>query len=247
MVINDNDVKVLGRVVATTIEGKVASAEQIFDDTYLDGQFQSDINNEVKEHLNTVDEHLETVDSHLEDVDTHLSTLDDNTVERVTANMYSNPNADPTVEVVYGNGTLHFNFDGLQGDAASIKVGTTTTGEAGSYAKVTNSGTQEDAVFNFTIPRGDKGAKGEKGDGWSIKGFLDSAGSLPGSDNLLGDTYLIGTTTPYSVYMYNGTSFVNVGTATEIKASVIDGGRADTKYGGTRTIDCGGADAFLTV
>ena len=29
MVINDNDVKVLGRVVATTTEGKVASAEQI--------------------------------------------------------------------------------------------------------------------------------------------------------------------------------------------------------------------------
>lgn len=246
MIINNNDVKVLGRVVATTVEGKVASAEQVFDDTYKGGTFQSTINSEMSSQLQTVDTHLSDIDTHLQDVDTHLSTLDDNTIEKVTANMYSHPNTDPTVQVVYGEGTLHFNFDGLQGDAASIKVGTTTTGEAGSQAKVINSGTQEDAIFNFTIPRGDKGTKGEKGDGWTIKGFVDQDSDLPGTAEL-GDTYLVGTTTPYYVYMYKGTQFVNVGTATEIKGSVIDGGRADTKYGGTRTIDCGGADAFLTV
>jgi len=38
-----------------------------------------------------------------------------------------------------------------------------------------------------------------------------------------------------------------VGSLTEVKSGIFDGGRADSKYGGTRTIDCGGADAYLTV
>ena len=36
-------------------------------------------------------------------------------------------------------------------------MGTVTTGEPGSKAAVTNSGTQQNAVLNFTIPRGDAG------------------------------------------------------------------------------------------
>lgn len=40
---------------------------------------------------------------------------------------------------------------------ASVTVGSTTTGDPGSSASVTNSGTTQDAVFDFTIPRGDKG------------------------------------------------------------------------------------------
>ncbi|WP_270374995.1 hypothetical protein [Marinicauda sp. Alg238-R41] len=46
---------------------------------------------------------------------------------------------------------------GSQGLAATIEVGTVTTGAAGSSASVTNSGDENDAVFDFTIPRGDKG------------------------------------------------------------------------------------------
>lgn len=41
---------------------------------------------------------------------------------------------------------------------ASVTVGTVTTGEPGSQASVTNSGTSKDAVFDFTIPRGDTGS-----------------------------------------------------------------------------------------
>lgn len=40
---------------------------------------------------------------------------------------------------------------------ASVTVGSTTTGDPGSSASVTNSGTTQDAVFDFTIPRGTKG------------------------------------------------------------------------------------------
>jgi hypothetical protein len=45
----------------------------------------------------------------------------------------------------------------------TVTVGTTMTGTAGSNASVTNSGTPQDAVLDFTIPRGDTGATGATG------------------------------------------------------------------------------------
>lgn len=53
---------------------------------------------------------------------------------------------------------------GPAGQAATITVGTTTTGEPGTDAYVTNVGSTSAAKFNFTIPRGEKGEKGDKGD-----------------------------------------------------------------------------------
>ena len=47
---------------------------------------------------------------------------------------------------------------GPQGTAATVTIGTTTTGAPGSQAVVTNSGTSSAAVLNFTIPKGDTGA-----------------------------------------------------------------------------------------
>ena len=46
--------------------------------------------------------------------------------------------------------------DGQDWAAATITVGTTTTGGAWTSASVTNSWTSSAAVFNFTIPKGDK-------------------------------------------------------------------------------------------
>lgn len=52
---------------------------------------------------------------------------------------------------------------GNTGAAATIAVGSTTTGVAGSSAAVTNSGTSSAAIFDFAIPRGDKGETGDTG------------------------------------------------------------------------------------
>ena len=46
---------------------------------------------------------------------------------------------------------------GVSGKAATVKVGTVTTVDAESDAAVTNSGTEEDAVLDFKIPKGDSG------------------------------------------------------------------------------------------
>lgn len=52
---------------------------------------------------------------------------------------------------------------GEKGEAATITIGTVTTGDAGTNATVTNSGDENNAVFNFTIPRGADGLPGEDG------------------------------------------------------------------------------------
>lgn len=81
---------------------------------------------------------------------------------------------------------------GPQGAAATIAVGTVTTGEAGTQAVVTNSGTTSAAVFDFTIPQGATGAKGDQGDPSSVNNIaavdgnitLDSDDIPQGSTNL---------------------------------------------------------------
>jgi hypothetical protein len=52
---------------------------------------------------------------------------------------------------------------GIQGLAATVDVGTTVTSPAGQNATVVNVGTQNQAVFNFTIPRGIVGPQGPQG------------------------------------------------------------------------------------
>ena len=52
---------------------------------------------------------------------------------------------------------------GATGAAATVAVGPTTTGAAGSNANVTNTGNASAAVFAFTIPRGAQGDPGAQG------------------------------------------------------------------------------------
>ena len=54
---------------------------------------------------------------------------------------------------------------GAAGTAATIAVGNTITGNPGTNAAVVNTGTNSAAVFQFTIPRGEKGEPGQNGTG----------------------------------------------------------------------------------
>lgn len=53
--------------------------------------------------------------------------------------------------------------DGVPGAAATIQVGAVTTGEPGTQAQVVNVGTENAAMLQFTIPRGQPGADGRDG------------------------------------------------------------------------------------
>ena len=62
--------------------------------------------------------------------------------------------------VIDSSGRLSSTGGGL---AATIEVGTTTTGAAGTNASVTNSGTSNAAILNFVIPAGQPGTNGTNG------------------------------------------------------------------------------------
>lgn len=47
--------------------------------------------------------------------------------------------------------------NGKDGPAATIRIGNVTTGEPGTPAAVNNTGTETNAVLDFTIPRGNPG------------------------------------------------------------------------------------------
>lgn len=51
-------------------------------------------------------------------------------------------------------------IQGIQGEAATITVGTVTTGAPGTSVIINNVGTTTDAIFDFTIPKGDTGDLG---------------------------------------------------------------------------------------
>lgn len=73
-------------------------------------------------------------------------------------------------------------FDGAAGQAATVELGTVTTGETGTPAMVTNTGTPQNAVLNFVLPRGERGARGE--DGVDGKDGKDGAPGKDGADGL---------------------------------------------------------------
>lgn len=77
--------------------------------------------------------------------------------------------------------------DGAPGQAATITVGSVSTGEPGTNASVTNSGTENAAVFDFVIPRGADGTPGQNGqDGADGAAATISVGEVitgePGTD-----------------------------------------------------------------
>ncbi len=51
-------------------------------------------------------------------------------------------------------------LDGGSIQYGRLEIGTTTTGEAGTEAAVTNSGSSSHAILNFTIPKGENGESG---------------------------------------------------------------------------------------
>lgn len=69
-----------------------------------------------------------------------------------------------TISVTDASGTTTADItNGADGQAATISVGTVTTGLPTDPASVTNVGTSSAAVFDFTIPKGDKGDTGSTG------------------------------------------------------------------------------------
>lgn len=80
---------------------------------------------------------------------------------------------------------------GDPGEAATIQVGTVTASDPGSNPQVNNSGTEQDAVFDFVFPRGDPGSMWYQGDaitGTSTSGTVFTGSGIENAE--LNDMYL---------------------------------------------------------
>jgi microcystin-dependent protein len=113
---------------------------------------------------------------------------------------------------------------GPQGPAATVAVGTVTTGEPGTSVSVSNAGTSGAAVLDFTIPRGavgqtgavgpqgPQGIQGPKGDDGAsvvLKGAVNFYADLPTTGNTQGDLYVV--QNDGNGYVWDGADWVNVG------------------------------------
>lgn len=96
---------------------------------------------------------------------------------------------------------------GPTGSAATISVGSVTTGAAGSNATVTNAGTSGAAVFNFSIPKGDTGLTGPQG----LPGQWDTAQVINAQ------------TASYSIAASDAGKLVTVNSATAVNVTVPSG------------------------
>lgn len=137
---------------------------------------------------------------------------------------------------------------GPKGTNATVYIGTTSTGNPGTQASVYNSGTDSNAVLNFTIPRGDKGdtgatgptgptgpegptgPTGPQGPQGAVKSLY--VNSLPASGNE--DTfYLVDKDIPIQTASGTAIQFTNSNTYGESILTEIDGDTEQQTYAGT--------------
>jgi len=122
---------------------------------------------------------------------------------------------------------------GPQGPAGTVTVGTTSTLAPDSAATVTNTGTSENAILNFGIPKGSKGDKGDqgiqgpKGDpgaGLVITGSVDTYAELPsgfGPDDA-GKAYFV--QADGKLYVWSGTQWPAEGDGAQFEGPKGDTG-----------------------
>ena len=131
--------------------------------TVAEGQIKADFTNQMLAIAGSVQVELQMIDGEnnittpIFTVEVYPSNIDSSAVEsknEFTALI----KALQEVEELKKNG-----LKGDPGEAATISVGTVTVSDPGGMPVVTNSGTKQNAVFDFVIPRGETGPQGEVG------------------------------------------------------------------------------------
>ena len=77
--------------------------------------------------------------------------------------------------------------NGIDGITPTVSVGAVHLGDAGTDPIVTNTGSSTGAVFNFTIPKGDQGDKGDDATTDELNAYKELVGTSLTTDGLLKD------------------------------------------------------------
>lgn len=113
---------------------------------------------------------------------------------------------------------------GADGSAATIRIGEVTTGAAGSQASVTNAGTANAAILNFSIPQGVAGTPGIPGqDG---EDGADGAPGAAGADgaSITGITLTLTKDGEGAITGGSGTATLSTGGPIEFTVNVSEAG-----------------------
>lgn len=115
-----------------------------------------------------------------------------------------------------GDGDYEYGWtdDTSGGGTVSVEVGTTTTSEPGSDAKVVNSGTPQNVRLDFTIPRGEQGPQG-------IQGPVGEKGD-PGEQGPRGEQGVPGETGPAPNVMVGQTTTGEPGTDADVSIKQVE-------------------------
>ena len=112
----------------------------------------------------------------------------------VGVQLVTNIDGDYVMNFAVGTSSVNYNLTlrraPIPSTSATVSVGTTSTGVAGTNASVVNSGTATAAVLNFVIPQGAKGDPGNQGP-MGLQGPVGEKGD-PGTPGLQGATGPIG-------------------------------------------------------
>ncbi len=142
--------------------------------------------------------------------------------------------------------------NGEKGDAATITIGTV---QSGASPAVTNSGTTSNAVFNFTLPKGDKGDKGDKGENgldgksFEIKAKYADLASLVAEHptGTAGEAYLVGDNDNPDLYIWltEDAEWFNNGKIAGVKGDKGDTG--DDGYSPSASVSKSGDTVTITI
>lgn len=116
---------------------------------------------------------------------------------------------------------------GADGSAATIRIGEVTTGAAGSQASVTNEGTENAAILNFSIPQGAAGTPGTPGqDGEDGADGTPGAAGAAGADgaSITGITLTLTKDGEGAITGGSGTATLSTGGPIEFTVNVSEAG-----------------------
>lgn len=134
--------------------------------------------------------------------------------------------------------------DGAPGAAATVGIGTVEASDPGSDPQVTNSGTDNAAILNFVLPRGQAGPPGVDGKEQVFFGAYADFPAKGNSDMLYVDT---SNTAVLLMYRWNGSAYVPSGGGSadlDVVAQEFDDIKAYTK--GEYVIYSGGLYCFAS-
>ena len=151
----------------TTLQGRMTTAEGDIDS--LEGRMTT-----AESDIDALEGRMTTAEGNITSQGTRLTTAEGNitTLQGDVSGLGTRmTTAEGDIDALEGRMTtaegdidaVELRVTAIENDPTTVDVGTTTTGAEGTQASVTNSGTTHNAVFNFTIPKGDTGATGATG------------------------------------------------------------------------------------